>query len=541
MNARPSTTPAATAPARSHSLGALLAGLATVESRDERDIHGLSLDSRRVGANDLFIAVPGEERDGRDYIPQAVQNGAVALACEKSPREKSSTASPAQTAEQAPKQAPKQSPEQHDYGVPGFDIKGLKEHIGTIADRFYAHPSAQLRLIGITGTNGKTTCAYLLAQALDLLGQRCALMSTVGTGFINALQPSALTTADAVATHRRLAALLADGADAVCVEASSHGLAQGRVNGVAFDVALFTNLSRDHLDYHRSMERYGRAKGKLFRFDGLHSAVVNVDDPFGRQLLTEHRAAHCLGYGLGAKDGANDGADLRPLNLRLDENGIAFEVEYRGPTSRARAPVHSPLIGELNVPNLLAVIATLVACGYDLGEIAAAVSRCRPPPGRMELLSPEAPSPSRPAVVVDYAHTPDALERALVSLSELCRGKLWVVFGCGGDRDRGKRPLMGAVAERLADRVIVTDDNPRTENPATIVAQIVKGMEAGATAKVTVRHDRRRAIETAIAGAAAGDIVLVAGKGHETTQTIGGRVRELNDRDIVAAVPERGS
>ena len=536
MNARPSTTPAATAPARSHSLGALLAGLATVESRDERDIHGLSLDSRRVSANDLFIAVPGEERDGRDYIPQAVQNGAVALACEKSPREKSSTASLAQTAEQAPKQ----SPEQHDYGVPGFDIKGLKEHIGIIADRFYAHPSAQLRLIGITGTNGKTTCAYLLAQALDLLGQRCALMSTVGTGFINALQPSALTTADAVATHRRLAALLADGADAVCVEASSHGLAQGRVNGVAFDVALFTNLSRDHLDYHRSMERYGRAKGKLFRFAGLHSAVVNVDDPFGRQLLTEHRAAHVLGYGLGAKDGA----DLRPLNLRLDENGIAFEVEYRGPTSRARAPVHSPLIGELNVPNLLAVIATLVACGYDLAQIAAAVSRCRPPPGRMELLSPGGPgppSPSRPAVVVDYAHTPDALERALVSLSELCRGKLWVVFGCGGDRDRGKRPLMGAVAERLADRVIVTDDNPRTENPATIVAQIVKGMEAGATAKVTVRHDRRRAIETAIAGAAAGDIVLVAGKGHETTQTIGGRVRELNDRDIVAAVPERGS
>ena len=536
MNARPSTTPAATAPARSHSLGALLAGLATVESCDERDIHGLSLDSRRVGANDLFIAVPGEERDGRDYIPQAVQNGAVALACEKSPREKSSTASPAQTAEQSPKQ----SPEQHDYGVPGFDIKGLKEHIGTIADRFYAHPSAQLRLIGITGTNGKTTCAYLLAQALDLLGQRCALMSTVGTGFINALQPSALTTADAVATHRRLAALLADGADAVCVEASSHGLAQGRVNGVAFDVALFTNLSRDHLDYHRSMERYGRAKGKLFRFDGLHSAVVNVDDPFGRQLLTEHRAAHVLGYGLGA----NAAADLRPRNLRLDENGIAFEVEYRGPTSCVRASVRSPLIGELNVPNLLAVIATLVACGYDLGEIAAAVSRCRPPPGRMELLSPGGPgppSPSRPAVVVDYAHTPDALERALVSLSELCRGKLWVVFGCGGDRDRGKRPLMGAVAERFADRVIVTDDNPRTENPATIVAQIVKGMEAGATAKVTVRHDRRRAIETAIAGAAAGDIVLVAGKGHETTQTIGGRVRELNDRDIVAAVPERGS
>lgn len=517
MSARPCTTAAGAAarPPRSRSLRALLAGLATVELRAERDIHGLSLDSRRVAANDLFIAVPGEVSDGRDYIQQAVQNGAVAVAGEKS-----STVSP------------EQSPEQHDYGVPGFDIAGLKEHIGAIADRFYAHPSARLRLIGITGTNGKTTCAYLLAQALGLLGQRCALMSTVGTGFINALRPSALTTADAVATHRILAALLADGADAVCVEASSHGLAQGRVNGVAFDVALLTNLSRDHLDYHRSMERYGRAKGKLFRFDGLHSAVLNVDDPFGRRLLTEHRAARCLGYGFTAKDGA----DLRPLNLRLDENGIAFEVEYRGQT----APVRSPLIGELNVPNLLAVISTLVACGYDLGPIAAAVGRCRPPPGRMELLPA---GPSRPTVVVDYAHTPDALERALTSLGKLCRGKLWVVFGCGGDRDRGKRPQMGAVAERFADRVIITDDNPRTENPAAIAAQITEGMEVGAAPKVTVCHDRRRAIETAIetAIAAAGDIVLVAGKGHETTQTIGGRVLEFNDRDIVAALPERGS
>ncbi len=495
------------------SLGALLKGLATVTPHNERDITGLSLDSRRVNADDLFIAVPGEISDGRDHIQQAVENGAAAVAREKYRNARAVRIAEAEAAEAA-------------RGVPSFDVAGLKKHIGVIADRFYGHPSAQMRLIGITGTNGKTTCAYLLAQALERLGQRCALLSTIGAGFIGALEPAALTTADAIATHRKLAALLAAGAGAVCVEVSSHGLEQGRVNQVAFDVALLTNLSRDHLDYHRNMERYGRAKRKLFRFPGLQHAVVNRDDPFGRRLLREHAAEHCLGYGTHATRGTDDAHDcLRPRNLQLNENGIAFEVEYRGQT----APVRSTLIGELNVPNLLAVIATLTACGHDLGRIAAAIGHCRPPPGRMELLG-EGALELQAAVVVDYAHTPDALERALTSLRQLCRGRLWVVFGCGGDRDRGKRPQMGRVAERLAERVIITDDNPRAENPADIAAQIVQGMKATAT----IIHDRRRAIQTAIAEAAAGDIVLVAGKGHETTQTIGARVLALNDREVVA-------
>ncbi len=492
-------TPQADIRAPAKSLRALLADLAEVTPPEERAVSGLSLDSRQVGVDDLFIAVPGEARDGRDYIRQAVRNGAAAVAHEKSTEGQGEAREP------------------HDCGVPSIAVADLRQHIGAVAARFFDHPSAHMQLIGITGTNGKTTCAYLLAQALDLLGRRCALMGTIGTGFIGSLQPASLTTADAVATHRTLAEMLARKAEAVCLEVSSHGLQQGRVNQVAFDVAVLTNLSRDHLDYHGSMERYAQAKRKLFEFDGLHSAVINADDPFGRRLLANHRAAHCLTYGVAR-------GDLRPRDLRLSENGIAFEVECRGQVEAVR----SPLIGALNVPNLLAALAALTCCGYGLDQAAMAVGQCLPPPGRMELLPRR---PSQPAVVVDYAHTPDALERALISLGEMCRGRLWVVFGCGGARDSGKRAQMGRVAEARAHRVIVTDDNPRTEDPQEITAHIVGGMAAGAT----VIHDRRRAIETAIAAAAAEDIVLVAGKGHESVQIVGERSIELNDRAIAIA------
>ncbi len=493
------------------SLGALLAGLATVTPHNERGIKGISLDSRRVNADDLFLAVPGETCDGRDHIKQAIQNGAAAVACEKFRI----------AGGRGNEWSNEWSNDRHAHGVPSFDIAGLKKNIGVIADRFYDHPSARMQLIGITGTNGKTTCAYLLAQALHRRGQRCALLSTIGSGFVDQLEPATLTTVDAIATHRKLAELLAAGAEAVCVEVSSHGLEQGRVNQVAFDVALLTNLSRDHLDYHHSMERYARAKRKLFRFDRLQSVVVNVDDAFGRRLLREHTAEQCFGYGI--RDG-----DLRPHDLQLNENGIAFAVEYREQT----ATIRSPLIGALNVFNLLAVIATLLACGHDLDRIAAVISQCGAPPGRMELLRKDA---SQPAVVVDYAHTPDALQQALSCLAALCRGRLWVVFGCGGDRDRGKRPQMGKVAERFTDRVIITDDNPRTENPNDIAAHICKGMTRGMQDQVVVIHDRGRAIASAIAEATGQDMVLVAGKGHEATQTIGDKVFALNDRDLVIA------
>jgi len=479
-------------------LRALLHGLAEVAPRHDRAIAGLSLDSRSVARGHLFIAVPGATHDGRDYIPLAVQRGAAAVVREKM-----------------------RAPPARDCSVPSFDIAGLNAHIGGIAARFFDHPSARMQSVGITGTNGKTTCAWLIAQALDLLGRRCALMTTLGAGFVGALHPSPLTTADALATQRTLASLLARRAAAVCIEVSSHGLEQGRVNGVAFDIAVLTNLSRDHLDYHRSMAHYRDAKRKLFKFDALGCAVINIDDRFGRDLLHRHRAARCLTYGV-----HNAAADLRARGFDASADGIALRAEYRGET----AVVRSPLLGAVNVPNLLAAIAAVLCCGHGLREIAATAGQWRAPPGRMELIPRQ---PHRPAVVIDYAHTPDALERALASLAPLCRGRLWVVFGCGGDRDPGKRPLMGRVAEAIADRVLITDDNPRFESPEHIAAQITEGM----TGKAEVIHDRRRAILTALTAAAAEDMVLVAGKGHEATQTVGDRVLELSDRDIVAEAP----
>ncbi|MGI9309918.1 MAG: UDP-N-acetylmuramoyl-L-alanyl-D-glutamate--2,6-diaminopimelate ligase [bacterium] len=495
------------APAKS--LRALLDGFAAVGAEQDREVRGLRLDSRRVEPGDLFIAVPGETSDGREHIAEALRNGAVAVA-----RQSEANAD----AQAALRQS----------DAPSFEIVDLKQRIGAIAARFFDHPSANMQVIGVTGTNGKTTCAYLLAQALDRLGHRCALLGTLGAGFVGALRPAALTTSDAIATHRALARLRAQGADAACIEASSHGLDQGRVNEVAFDTALLTNFSQDHLDYHRSMLRYGRAKLRLFRCDGLRHAVINADDPFGRWLLRRLGRVQTLTYGI--RDGA---VRARGIESRASDahrrRGIEFEVAYQ---ERA-ATVRSPLIGAFNVCNLLAVIAVLLAGGHDLARIVGVIGECAPPPGRMEWLPS---SPTQPAVVIDYAHTPDALRRALAALRELggqhSGQKVWAVFGCGGERDCDKRPRMGRVAEALAGRVVLTDDNPRFEDPARIVAQVARGMEREAR----VIHDRRRAIETAIAEADAGDIVLIAGKGHETTQTIGADARAFNDRDIAAAV-----
>lgn len=480
----------------------LLRGVAEVAAGDDVTVTGLCLDSRAVQPGDLFFALPGGTHDGRDFTAQAVARGAVAVARESGG-----------------------SGGSENLSVPQFDIDDLRAHVGRIAARFYGEPSARMRVIGVTGTNGKTTCAWLIAQALGGVGgagERCALLSTVGGGFIDEeLQLAKLTTADAPATQRALADFRARGADAVCVEASSHGLAQGRLGGIAFDVALLTNLSRDHLDYHRDMADYRAAKRALFECDGLGHAVINLDDDFGRELLGQHRAAECMTYAVD-----NAAADVCARGVESTVDGVAFEADFRGETAAVRAP----LLGRVNAPNLLAAIAVGLCCGRGLGELAAAARHWRAPPGRMELLR----RPGRPGVVIDYAHTPDALTRALASVAELCAGRLWLVFGCGGDRDRGKRPQMGRAAMAAA-RVIVTDDNPRFEAPARIAADIVAGMDAGAA---TVIHDRRAAIETAIAGAAEDDLVLVAGKGHERTQTGGGRVVEFSDRAVAAAALE---
>ena len=527
---------AAAAARPEQSLRALLDGFAEVTV--DRTVTGLSLDSRAVAPGDLFFALPGLRRDGRDFIAQAVARGAVAVA-------RAAGDGDGDHGDSDGTVKPGRDPRGREkITVPQLDIDDLRRRIGVIAARFYGQPSARMRVIGITGTNGKTTCAWLIAQALSGFGTRCALMSTVGSGFIgdgggdgpggpgpgpgnDDLQPSPLTTADALATQRALAEFAARDAAAVCVEASSHGLAQGRLSGVAFDVALLTNLSRDHLDYHRDMAAYRAAKRRLFEVAGLGCAVINLDDDFGREVLAGGGGAAAEQFTYAIDDPA---ADLRARDIHADAHGIAFEADFRGEAAVVRAP----LIGAVHAPNLLAALAVGLCCGHGLGELAAAARHRRAPPGRMELL---VRAPGRPAVVVDYAHTPDALQRALASLAEICAGKIHLVFGCGGERDAGKRPVMGRVAERLAGRVIVTDDNPRGEEPAAIAAQITAGMVAPGNA--TVINERRRAIETAVAAAAAEDFVLIAGKGHESTQSVGARVLEFSDRAAAAAALAR--
>lgn len=502
-----STATVAAGESSAWSLRDLLRGFADVTV--EVTVTGLCLDSRQAQPGDVFFALPGGRFDGREFIAQAVQNGAVAVVCP--PRDGDG-----------------------DGEVPQIEIADLAQSVGHIAARFYGAPSSRMRVIGITGTNGKTTSAWLAAQALSGLGQKCALLSTVGGGFVGGdaaaagdggLQPAPLTTADAIATQRMLAEFHARGAAAVCVEASSHGLAQGRLGGVEFDLALLTNLSRDHLDYHRDMADYRAAKRRLFESPGLGCQVVNLDDDFGRALAGARSAAETFTYAVD-----DPAADLCARNIESSVDGIAFEADFRGEFAAVRAP----LIGAVNAVNVLAAIALGLNCGYGLGELAAAARRWRAPPGRMELLPRSA---GRPAVIIDYAHTPDALARALDSAAELCAGagKLHLVFGCGGERDAGKRAAMGRVARR-AERITVTDDNPRGESPAGIVADILSGMESPDAA--TVIHDRGAAIESAIAGAAADDLVLIAGKGHETTQTVGQRAREFSDREAAASALE---
>ncbi|BAV32868.1 UDP-N-acetylmuramoylalanyl-D-glutamate--2,6-diaminopimelate ligase [Sulfuricaulis limicola] len=471
----------------------LLEGMARVPGVANRGVRGLQTDSRRVQPGDLFLALPGMLADGRDYIGDAVASGAGAIAYETDD---------GYLLRGAP--------------VPAFGVSGLRHKIGVIADRFYGAPSRRLVVVGVTGTNGKTTCTQLLAQALDQPPKRCAVIGTLGSGFPGALNASIHTTPDAVTVQRLLGDYRDLGAAHVAMEVSSHALEQGRVNGVRFHVAVFTNLTRDHLDYHGDMTAYGQAKAKLFAHEGLKYAVINHDDDFGRRLLAGVGApVACLSYGI-------EGGDVRAREVRPSSEGLWLRIQ----TPHGETELRSPLIGHFNVYNLLAVLATLLALGVELRDAAARLTRAQAPAGRAERFGG---ARGLPLVVVDYAHTPDALEKILTALREHTRGKLWCVFGCGGDRDRGKRPVMGEIAERLADTVLLTDDNPRHESGDAIIADIVGGMRAAPR----IIRDRRNAIATAIGGATEGDIVLIAGKGHEDYQQVGDERRPYSDRDTV--------
>ncbi|QYX47272.1 UDP-N-acetylmuramoyl-L-alanyl-D-glutamate--2,6-diaminopimelate ligase [Pseudomonas tussilaginis] len=454
-------------------------------------IRELTLDSRNIRPGDLFLAVPGAQVDGRDHIADALKRGAAAVAYEA----QGATVLPITEA-------------------PLIPVKGLIAQLSDIAGRFYGEPSRQLDLVGVTGTNGKTSVTQLVAQALDKLGQRCGLIGTLGTGFYGELQSGRLTTPDPIAVQATLNDLKKGGAKAVAMEVSSHALDQGRVAALEFDIAVMTNLSRDHLDYHGSMQAYEDAKARLFAWPNLRCRVVNLDDDFGRRLAAEQAESRLISYSL--KDSA---ASLYCREAHFDDDGVRAVIV----TAQGERTLRSRLLGRFNLSNMLAAVGTLLALDYALDEILKVTPLLEGPIGRMQRLG----GGSKPLVVVDYAHTPDALEQVLQALRPHAKGQLLCLFGCGGDRDRGKRPLMAEVAERLADRVLVTDDNPRSEDPQQIFADIRPGfVQVDAVEFVT---GRGAAIAQLIAGAAADDVIVLAGKGHEDYQEINGQRHDFSD------------
>lgn len=459
-------------------------------------------DSRQVRPGDVFAAFPGASSDGRRFIAQAIANGAIGVVWEADGFAWDAN-----------------------WRVANVAVSGLRDRLGALAAQVYGDPSAQMWVSGVTGTNGKTSCTHWIASALSRLGRPTAVIGTLGAGFVGDLSGGERTTPDAASLQEQLAALRARGASGVSMEVSSHGLDQGRVNAVRFSAALFTNLSRDHLDYHGSMDAYGAAKARLFAHPGLRHAVVNIDDAFGAELerTLDRSRVKVLSYGLGQ-------GDIAGHDLDLSSRGMRLEIRTRW----GNAVVRSALLGGFNAANLLGVFGVLLAAGvtpHDAGDV---LSEVEPVPGRLQLLR----LPGKPLVVVDYAHTPDALEKVLETLRPLLPSgaRLLCVFGCGGDRDPGKRPLMGEVATRLADLAVITSDNPRSEAPLEIIEDIV----AGAHPSYHVEADRALAIQHALSQAGADDIVLIAGKGHETYQEIDGQRLPFSDIDAARSAMHGG-
>jgi len=460
---------------------------------------GLQLDSRKLLPGNLFLAVPGTRQHGLEHARQAIANGAAALAYD-----------PAGWQETPPARLD---------GMALLPIEGLAKKAGAIAARFYGNPSQGLDVIGITGTNGKTSCSHYLAQLLD----GCGVIGTLGWGKPGHLEQTLNTTPDPVSLQAMLAAMKAQGLRSVAMEVSSHGLDQGRVNGVQFKGAVFTNISRDHLDYHADMDAYVRAKLQLLAQPGVAFAAVNLDDAYGGAIL--NAVPHGAGIWGISRAGAccAGGETIHAKLMRHLPEGLELALAWR----RQEQTLTLPLYGEFNIENALLVLAVVLALGGEFTESVAKLGKLQAVPGRMQRFG----GASQPLVFVDYAHSPDALDKVLASVRRHCQGTLWVVFGCGGNRDAGKRPLMRQVAESKADRVVVTDDNPRFENSMAIINQIMAGGHSG---QVQVIADRQEAIEDVIARAAPGDCVLIAGKGHETYQEINGAKIPFRDQWVVA-------
>ncbi|NGY05800.1 UDP-N-acetylmuramoyl-L-alanyl-D-glutamate--2,6-diaminopimelate ligase [Solimonas terrae] len=491
-----------------HSLRSLLAGYDA--PAPDFDVTGVEIDSRKVSPGDLFLACKGSGASrsaahGLSFIEQVLQRGAAAVAWE-----------------------PASGIVEPDIGIPQVPVAQLSQRAGEIAARFHDHPSRHMYCVGVTGTDGKTSTAYLIAQAFEALHQACGYLGTIGMGRVGALATSTHTTPDPISLQQWLAQMRRDGVRTIAMEVSSHALDQARVAGTTFRTAVLTNISRDHLDYHGTVEAYAAAKRKLFERSELLCAVLNRDDVWGRRWIAEQRdRIEVISYGIDGEAPATP--HLIARELALDAQGLRFTVD----SHLGAVQIRSRLLGRFNVHNLLAALGALISHDIPLRDAAAALEQAHTVPGRIEGFRG---AEGQPLVVVDYAHTPEALRQVLTAVRAHTAGRLLCVFGCGGDRDRGKRPLMAAAALALADTVFITDDNPRHESPQAIVAEILAGiaLAPAGTAAPRVEHDRASAIRMAIAAAGRDDVVVIAGKGHEDYQIYGNEVRSFSDRGFVA-------
>lgn len=466
----------------------------------DMQVKGLKLDSRKVAVGDAFIAIQGHEVDGRKFMGGAIAAGATVVLSEQD-----SWAI------------------DHSQEVPVIEVPRLSKHLSVLAGHFFGNPSKHVCVYGVTGTNGKTTVSHLLAQTLHCERPPTAVVGTVGSGLIDALIPEALTTPDPVTLQQRLASLRSEGAQSICIEVSSHALAQGRVEGIDFAGVVATNLSRDHLDYHGTMDAYEAAKRRLFTEFNSPIQVVNLDDVVTREWKQEGF------YGFSLKDTwLGNGNTLVATDVDFTHEGTRFTLNWNKESIRT----HCSLLGEFNIANVLAASTLALAQGTSLVHLSENIAKLRPVPGRMEAFQ----MANGAVIIIDYAHTPDALQHVLTSARNHCEGNLWCVFGCGGDRDRGKRPQMGQVASQFADHIVVTDDNPRTEDPEQIIRDIVSGMPN--TASVVTQVGRAEAVRQTLAQLKSKDVAVVAGKGHETYQMVGTRRVNYDERTYVTQLIE---
>lgn len=486
----------------------LLKGILDVMLDRTIEVSCLVLDSRNVQSGDLFLAIPGISVDGRDFIESAIEHGAAAVLWE---------------CEQGTVPIPiawRQSPA--GTRVPVIAVEDLTHKVGVLADRYYHHPSKSMYVVGITGTNGKTSCSQFIAQAIDT-DSHCAVMGTMGWGFLGELHDTTHTTPDAVRCHQWLDDLVQQGAKTVAMEVSSHALDQGRVTGVAFDCAVFTNLSHDHLDYHGDMVNYGNAKQKLFLSVDTKHHVINIDDAFGLRLAEQLPAGtRCIRYAIDNPAAA----EISATNIIQTEQGLKFTLHIASDS----ADVQSQVYGKFNIYNLLATAGVMLSLGYTLKQIVTRLALISGIAGRLQVLR----AARQPVFVIDYAHTPDALENVLLAIKAHFAGELWCVLGCGGDRDSQKRPKMAAIAETHANHVVITNDNPRSESPLAIVQDMLAGTRHPDRAKVEL--DREAAIMFAYQHAVAGDVILVAGKGHENYQLIGDKKLPFSDQAVIERI-----